>query len=105
MKLEIYSSVLDYINTNFPAPFYAKTDKYEVGTLLFTSNPYIRTNATIIEEVEEGNTYKILTDIGNVLNQDVVTLAANYFKPEAKRVSVLEESMESFSLPIFSFAN
>lgn len=86
-NFQIYSSVLDYLHTHFPAPFYLKTDKYEVGTVLFTANPYFRTNGTIIGVLKEGIMYQVLTDIGNVIDQSVDELRKSYLPPVCKRTN------------------
>ena len=35
----IEKTVLEYLSETFPAPFYINTNKYEVGTILYTANP------------------------------------------------------------------
>jgi hypothetical protein len=95
--IKINSSVLEYLNDYFPAPFYLKTNKYEVGTVLYTAKPYIRTNATIVNI--KGNTFIILTDIGNLIEVDVKTLESNYLPPVCKRArSVPDLEEEYFTL-------
>ena len=83
----IKTTVLEYIEKHFPAPCYFKTDKYEVGTILYTSNPYFRTNATIIGIVRFAKTpsYVVLTDIGNIIEQTEVDLSIHYLPPVCKR--------------------
>lgn len=82
------SSVLQYIRTNFPSFNYVKTNQYEVGTVLFTANPYFRTNATIIEVLIKDSMYKVLTDIGNVVDQSKTDLEKWYLPPCCKRSAV-----------------
>lgn len=55
---ELELGVLEYLQDTFYSSFYLKTDKYEIGTILYTANPYRRTNATIVD---------ILILIGNKL--------------------------------------
>ena len=93
----ISSNVLEYLQKNFNSPFYLKTNKYEVGTILYTSNPYLRTNATIISILKE-DMYQVLTDIGNVIDQHVSKLAENYLPPVCKRTSEFSPNeKQSFS--------
>ena len=47
---ENFSSIVQkYLRQEFIAPFYLKTNSYELGTILYTKNPYKRTNATIVK--------------------------------------------------------
>lgn len=103
---EIKSTVLEYIHNNFSSPFYLKTNKYEVGTILFTANPYLRTNATIIEVLIEGSMFQVLTDIGNVINQHISELEKSYLPPVCKRTdsSPPEDNLDYFSFkPYLNF--
>lgn len=83
--VKVYSTVLQYLRDTFPAPFYLKTDKYEVGTVLFTANPYLRTNATIIKVLIENSMYQVLTDIGNIIDVCLEDLKKYYLPPVCKR--------------------
>ena len=90
----IKTTVLEYIEKHFPAPCYLKTDKYEVGTILYTANPYWRTNATIVDI--KNSSYIVLTDIGNVISVDLETLQQDYLPPVCKRAITLPESMDDY---------
>ena len=74
----IEKTVLQYLSETFPAPFYINTNKYEVGTILYTANPYWRTNATIVDI--KNSSYIVLTDIGNVISVDLERVIIS-FKP------------------------
>ena len=80
----INGSVLEYLYETFPVPFFEKTKKYEVGTILNTKVRF-RTNATII--AVNDSKFTIVTDIGNVLEVTEKELKAWYKKPNAKRLS------------------
>ncbi len=97
------STVLKYIKDNFTAPFFIKTDEYEIGTVLYTANPYYRTNATIIDMTKSiGTFYTVLTDIGNILYENKKTLEENYLPPVCKRTNSLpKDNEEYFELPSF----
>ena len=97
------STVLKYIKDNFTAPFFIKTDDYEIGTVLYTANPYYRTNATIIDITKSiGTFYTVLTDIGNILYENKKTLEENYLPPVCKRTNSLpKDNEEYFELPSF----
>lgn len=97
----IKTTVLEYIEKHFPAPCYLKTDKYEVGTILYTSNPYFRTNATIIGIVRFAKTpsYVVLTDIGNILEVEIETLKQDYLPPVCMRTSSLPLKYEDYYEP------
>ena len=98
-NFQIYSSVLEYLHKHFPAPFYLKTDKYEGGTILFTANPYFRTNGTIIDVLKENSMYQVLTDIGNIIDQSVDELRKSYLPPVCKRTNKEFLSLEdNFSI-------
>lgn len=99
-EIKINSSVLEYLNDYFPAPFYLKTNKYEVGTVLYTAKPYIRTNATIISVKQDLNPlYTVLTDIGSLIKVGIKTLESNYLPPVCKRArSVPDLEEEYFTL-------
>ena len=84
---QIETTVIDYLNETFEAPFYIKTDKYEIGTVLYTANPYIRTNATIVDLIPTRGIYIVLTDIGNILHVTEEELKQDYLPPQAKRHS------------------
>lgn len=86
--------VLKYIQDNFPAPCYVNTSEYEIGTILFTANPYIRTNATIISVIEENNLFQVLTDIGNIINQDKKDLIEYYLPPVCKRTKEWPDNID-----------
>lgn len=99
-KVKIYSTVLDYLDEHFAAPFYVKTNKYEIGTILYTANPYIRTNATIIGiEQSIGTFYTVLTDIGNVMKVNAKTLELEYLPPVCKRTATVPENIEDYYKP------
>ena len=90
------STVLKYIKDNFTAPFFIKTDDYEIGTVLYTANPYYRTNATIIDITKSiGTFYTVLTDIGNILYENKKTLEENYLPPVCKRTNSLLKIMKN----------
>lgn len=94
-EIEIYSTVLEYLSKHFSAPFYIKTDKYEIGTVLYTANPYIRTNATIIGiEKSIGTFYTVLTDIGNIMKVNAKTLELEYLPPVCKRTNEVPTNSE-----------
>ncbi len=78
-----------YLNENFDAPIFAKTDKYEVGTVLYTVNPQKYTNATIMEVLSDK--YLLLTDIGNFIHLTEQELKSNYLSPECRRVKSEED--------------
>lgn len=90
----IEKTVLEYLSETFPAPFYINTNKYEVGTILYTANPYWRTNATIVDI--KNSSYIVLTDIGNVMSVDLETLQQDYLPPVCKRAITLPESMDDY---------
>lgn len=90
------SNVIDYLAKQFTSPCFVKTNKYELGTILYTANPYFRTNATIIEEIIVDSVYKILTDIGNILQVEVKELQQYYLPPVCKRTSNYPELSEHF---------
>lgn len=95
----IYSTVLEYLHNTFPAPCYVKTNKYEVGTVLYTANPFVRTNGTIIQVIIEDSVYEVLTDIGNVVHQSKADLEKYYIQPLCKRSTVFpEDPDEHFSV-------
>lgn len=99
---EINPTVIEYLNETFKAPFLVKTDKYEIGTVLYTANPYIRTNATIVDIVKTiGIFYVVLTDIGNIIHLNEVTLKEEYLPPQAKRHSgpPPEDMNDYFTIP------
>ena len=79
--------VRQYLNSTFKSLGYIKTDKYEVGVILFTANPFYRTNATIISEIIPNTIYTVLTDIGNILDLSVDELKQFYLSPVCKRTS------------------
>lgn len=84
---QIQTTVIDYLNETFEAPFLLKTDKFEIGTVLYTANPYWRTNATIVDVILPRDIYVVLTDIGNIIHMTAAELLLDYFPPEAKRHS------------------
>ena len=90
----IVPTVIEYLNDTFEAPFLLKTDKYEIGTVLYTANPYWRTNATIVDI--KNSSYIVLTDIGNVISVDLETLQQDYLPPVCKRAITLPESMDDY---------
>lgn len=99
-EVKIYSTVLDYLNEHFAAPFYVKTNKYEIGTVLYTANPYIRTNATIINiEQSIGTFYTVLSDIGNIMQVNAKTLELEYLPPVCKRTTTVPENIEDYYKP------
>ena len=83
----IVPTVIEYLNDTFEAPFLLKTDKYEIGTVLYTANPYIRTNATIVDLITTRGIYIVLTDIGNILHITEEELKQDYLNPVSKRTS------------------
>ena len=85
----IEKTVLQYLSETFPAPFYINTNKYEVGTILYTANPYWRTNATIVD-------IKNSSYIVNVMSVDLETLQQDYLPPVCKRAITLPESMDDY---------
>lgn len=98
---QINPTVIEYLNETFKAPFLVKTDKYEIGTVLYTANPYIRTNATIVDVIPSRGIYIVLTDIGNIIHVTVEELKQDYLAPQAKRHSgpPPEDMNEYFVLP------
>lgn len=90
-------TVKEYLSENFTAPFYLKTDKYEVGTVLYTANPYQFTNATIIAKLDtEHPMFTVLTDIGNFVTFTQESLAEHYLPPVNKRTSTVPENDEDY---------
>ncbi len=83
----IQKTVIEYLKEKFPAPFFVNTNQYEIGTVLYTANPYWRTNATIVDVILPRDIYVVLTDIGNILHMTAAELLLDYFPPEAKRHS------------------
>lgn len=84
---QLQTTVIDYLNETFEAPFLIKTDKYEIGTVLYTANPYWRTNATIVDVILPRGIYIVLTDIGNIIHMTVEELSVDYLPPQSKRHS------------------
>lgn len=96
-EIEVYSTVLDYLNEHFTAPFYVKTNKYEIGTVLYTANPYHRTNATIINiEQSIGTFYTVLSDIGNIMQVNSKTLELEYLPPVCKRTNTIPDTDDAY---------
>lgn len=85
--LDIQKTVIEYLNEKFTSPFYIKTNEYEIGTVLYTANPYARTNATIVDIEDE--MFVILTDIGNILKEPKHMLEKTYLPPVAKRTNTI----------------
>lgn len=75
------SYVTHYLAKESVADSYLKTKKYEVGDVLLTSNPYLCTNATIIEELVPNFMFKVLTDLGNIVNLSIHELKVYYLHP------------------------
>lgn len=71
-------TVLDYLNQHFN-DWPTTSTAYEVGTVLHTASSRHRTNATIIGV--EGDTYTVLTDIGNVIKPSIAELQSMYLEP------------------------
>ena len=87
--MRIYKPTIDYLNHQFDASVLYKCESYEVGAILHTKLPRIRTNATIIGRVEEQ--WQILTDIGNIILLTPKDLEATYLPVVCRRIKPTEQ--------------
>lgn len=78
-----------YLNELFDSPTLAKSNKYEVGTVLHTANSRKFTNATILE-IKNGM-YTVLSDIGNYIEFSEQGLENHYLSPVCRRVKSDED--------------
>ena len=78
-----------YLNELFDSPTLAKTNKYEVGTVLHTANSRKFTNATIMAINDD--IYTVLSDIGNYIEFNEQELEYHYLSPVCRRVKSDED--------------
>lgn len=96
-----YDSVKSYINRHFEPSVIelAKSNGYEVGTLLYPWDNSTRTNATLthIDLSKRNTTFTVLTDFGNVIHLSYDAISAMYHPPKYKRELFMQRELPKYN--------